>query len=638
MRRASSDERGFTLVEVLASILVFAIVTLGVVPLLLSSVRGSTLARSFTVGKNVTLQAMERARGLPYNRQVSDGGVPQKVDVLDLYFPRGFGAGFDATADTFTVTCTSASTAIGSPACPAGSIPPGYTVTFTATFVQECDASNTASCVAVTAGDPERYEKVDVPSTYYWQGSSTTGPEATCTNCSDKPPTQLLQLRIQTSWQAIGRNRSYNLTSLLGDRKFGGPKVDGLATIDHLVQLRSSFNDGTQTSSITATGGLTETRIAARLVTTAAHSGRAGRLILSGDAIPVSSAHDKSGAAVVAQAPPDVGGGTPLSDNAGATDITHPQLLIDAGGIDSSSVDGVEAGVAIDLPQARGELSIDGSSPLGLLWVNTQMPAADANPLSLDTDAGKVAWLAQGTDGLDADAEAFTNPVAVDRKVYATAAGSFSSLRLFPSELVLSDPDGGAREGAVVAFENFDAEVECEATAAAAAINPNPVATYSVDLSYWRETDPNDGVTKGSYQTIANLGNAAGRAAFLQLMADPPMVHEDTTSLEGSLNRPEGSPGDVYLFPVSHSHEVLRDEDNDGVEELVTITHNHPGYLTNWTALATPTTSEDASGRLVSARIDQAISFSSAQLNPAVADSVISGTVGTLSCSVSDLR
>ncbi|HEX2196941.1 MAG TPA: type II secretion system protein, partial [Actinomycetota bacterium] len=61
--RRRRREGGFTLVETLAAMMIFSLVTLGTTPLLLSSIRGATLSGSFTVGKNLASEAMERVRG-----------------------------------------------------------------------------------------------------------------------------------------------------------------------------------------------------------------------------------------------------------------------------------------------------------------------------------------------------------------------------------------------------------------------------------------------------------------------------------------------------------------------------------------------------------------------------------------------
>jgi prepilin-type N-terminal cleavage/methylation domain-containing protein len=134
-------EQGYTIVEVMAALVVFALVTVAVVPLLSTSIRSSLLGNTYAVGKNLTVQAMERIRGLPYF--ISYTAQSGKVDVLDLYFPDKTSATAEQRytasdpAYTFTTTCTSEASA--NPACPKN-LPAGYTVIVSAQFVTPVDS------------------------------------------------------------------------------------------------------------------------------------------------------------------------------------------------------------------------------------------------------------------------------------------------------------------------------------------------------------------------------------------------------------------------------------------------------------------------------------------------------------------
>jgi prepilin-type N-terminal cleavage/methylation domain-containing protein len=114
--RILRSSKGMSLVEVLVALLVFTIVTLGVIPLLASSIRGSNTSRAGTVGKNIVVEAMERARGLPF--YVSHAADASDVDLLDFYYPSSAGA----SGGVYTVNCPSGTT---DPACP-GDIPDDY--------------------------------------------------------------------------------------------------------------------------------------------------------------------------------------------------------------------------------------------------------------------------------------------------------------------------------------------------------------------------------------------------------------------------------------------------------------------------------------------------------------------------------
>lgn len=141
-RKRVGNERGLTLIEMMASILIFGIMTLGVAPLLATSLQGSANSRAYTAGKGVVLEAMERIRGLPYF--VSYGSKNQKVDVLDLYYPCSATTGDSCPSGSVYLeepdpvfkgvetTCTPTTT--GNPAC-LSSLLDTYTLTYRAEFV-----------------------------------------------------------------------------------------------------------------------------------------------------------------------------------------------------------------------------------------------------------------------------------------------------------------------------------------------------------------------------------------------------------------------------------------------------------------------------------------------------------------------
>src|SRR5688500_6024720 len=131
-RRAFSKEDGFSLIEVMAALFIFTLLTLGLVPLLTSSIRGSNTARADTVGKNAALKAMERVRGLPF--YVSYASSPTKVAVLDLYDPDGATDISVGTPARTVYRTTCAWNALTSASCPRD-VPPNYTLTCEAQFV-----------------------------------------------------------------------------------------------------------------------------------------------------------------------------------------------------------------------------------------------------------------------------------------------------------------------------------------------------------------------------------------------------------------------------------------------------------------------------------------------------------------------
>lgn len=95
-------DEGFTLVEIIVALGVFLVVTMALLPQMVTGIRSVTTADHETVLKGILQQEVDRLRGLPYRVSLgSDGtGTDEDVDLLDLYYPR------ISTKAPAAVTCT----------------------------------------------------------------------------------------------------------------------------------------------------------------------------------------------------------------------------------------------------------------------------------------------------------------------------------------------------------------------------------------------------------------------------------------------------------------------------------------------------------------------------------------------------
>lgn len=643
MLRRRTDEGGFTLIETLAALLVFGLVTVGIIPLMLASIRGSHYSRTATVAKNLVVEAIERARGLPFHRDVSGtDGNPKRVDLLDLYFPRGWGAvDTDGTysANVFTITCDS--TSVLSPACPKSTasdgtiqsaIPPGYSLTFTAEFVT----------AVAGAGGEETYTTATVDNNYYWQGSASA-PGPVCPNlpCESTPESELLRLTVTANWTVGGVGpRSFSTTSILGNRRFSGLLIRGSATIDNLIEMSTGLSSAEGESTLVVTAGTSESDMEVRAVTRARYSGAAARLQLRDITPTLVPVVDLEGASFAGEAPTDFDLASADSENA------IRAFRVDLGtvaGADDSTITNATGSVAIDLPTSGGTINLnggDGDSPEGLLWLTTQVDPLN-NPLRV-FDLTRVAWLEElgGTELTSSVASSSTATTTTPRAIENVASGSFGNLRLIPTDFIPINetaPDG-PKGGPVVEVRDFTAEVSCAATTDAATSAADAASvSWSATLRIWTEAN---GPTPGGYTTVLNLTQS--NATTLLGGLGNPMVYEDTTSVEGLLNRPEGSEGDIHLFPETHVHAVVGDTDGDGDEDEDdpdTVTHNHLGYLEPSTLRANAgSTDADADRRVVTASLDGALSLETSSLNPAIPQSGVLVDLGRMHCESVDLR
>ncbi|MQB01714.1 MAG: prepilin-type N-terminal cleavage/methylation domain-containing protein [Actinobacteria bacterium] len=576
---------GFTLVETLAALLVFALMTMGLVPLLISSLQGADLSRSVTINKNAAVEAMERVRGLPY--YVSFGAQNNKVDVLDLYFPKlaveqaGWGQLYGAYK--YTTDCSNAT--LANPACPRN-IPDGTTLRFEAFFVDGSGA---------LVDD-------DFPAAYTWD--STTG--------TDVPPSQMLDMTITAMWTQRGRARSFKLQSLIGDRRFSGIKVRGDANVEFGVQVLTSYsNDAGELSELLALGGKADSSIESRGISSADISVRAADVRLSNTATELAGF---GGAAASYHAPPDI---TPGATNATGGTVTHtevfdpvsPSELMQVAGVDNTSAGTLHARVANEQPSSAGTFSY--SPGLGALdfWVRTQVDPSNNDLRKLDVTQPAFSIRGKAFRGT---ATGVTRALeAADRGVETSATLSLigptgTGLRILPTSFIAAQDSTFG--GALIQISNFVAETTCEATDDPT--SASATATWSADLRYWvADLDPTDEIVQPGYQVL-NLTGGPGGDPLEVVMIENPLVYDGNTPAE-----------DVYLF------EDFDDPDNP-----------KNGYLVHWSSLRNVAGTEDPTGRLTRAQIAGALIIDTARTNPAIKESGLNVQIGQLGCEAVDER
>jgi len=585
--RKPAGQFGFTLIEVLVALTLFTIVTLGVTPVLISSLRGASLSRSYTKGKNVAVEAMERIRGLPYF--VSVGSVTPatepRVDLLDLYFPDmtpSGPAGYQPPTSSFITTCTDSldsPAASGALACPS-TVPAGHAVTFEATFVSPSGTGLTTV----------------VPSGYNWNSTNT-----------ETAPSPLMKMVVRVSWTQNGRPRTTSLTTLLGERDLADEKIRATGQIDYVVQGHTGYVDSSgNPSNVVALVGSSESKIESRSVTSADQTVTAGRLTLTREEVGADQAvtlADEFGATASLHAPPNSYLAPDV--NIGPVTATHPDLGdLPVAGLSQNKVEGPGVKVENDLPSAIGGFRFNPSS--GFSYGVFNDPGEDGiDQLHLTGQQMLIVEKVLGNElygTTNAYATALTP--AAGRKVEATATTEFAKLRMLPVDFI-THPDGS-----VIVITDFIAQVTCRATAAAAP--PVATGTWSAKLWYW--VDPlNDGISAGTYLPVTVSG-AVGSTALDPLAAirdniaaDNPLVYDDADD-----NR------DVYLF-------------EDGALD-------RRGYLTDWSSRSEVQASVDADGRTSTVDLDGAIEIVSSAVNPSQSQSKVKASIGALSCEAVDKR
>jgi Tfp pilus assembly protein PilV len=656
MRTNVKSAAGFSLLEVLAALGVFAVVTLGVVPLLGSALKASSTSRSETVAKETATHLMERIQGTKW--YVSYDAKPNKrVDLLDLYYPQSgsnaaMGQSFAAnvanpplvgTGGVFTTTCAPAP-ATANPACDF-EVPDGYTVTIKASFVKK----------RTPATNPETYEIVTPCVTLPCQ-TPYTAPYAWNAQGNDIAAASLMDIDVAVGWTQHGRARSFTLRALIGERKFAAPpavdagpspsastvpvstgvaKIHGNATIDYVMQGQTGYS---VTTAQPATGcpvapcksegtflfGMSESTINTEDTGSTADQTnkvadfRIVRAYPSNQAPPPTPPPDLdvlTKSFSVKHAPPySLTGVDQLS--AGLDYIDHPDLA----GADQAMTYGGEnrnlkVDVANELPQAEGYFQTWGTT-VGTIeghFTNTQTDYAGRR---LDDNAALGIAYFQRTGSAfpqklgnltKANSYALT---ASNRAVETHGTAGFGSLHTFRFE-------SGSRSWTALQFSSSTATVNCKSTA-----NPaTATATASWSLNWQVNYDPtqNGGspstptpVTGRISSTGSDLYNGAPVPdAIASLKALNPLQYDDSNNAN-----------DIYLFEK-------RDVNGNVTQK---------GYISDMVAVRNPPTSVSPDGRTTSAAIDGALRIDSSALNPAIHETQTSISLFKLSCEAVDNR
>lgn len=621
-RRVFSGQGGFSLIEVMAALFIFALLTLGLVPLLTSSIRGSNTARADTIGKNAALKAMERVRGLPF--YVSYATSTTRVDLLDLYYP-------DAATDVvvggrtmYRIICPS--NALSNPACPRD-VPEDYTITFEAQFVDPV-ATGPQPTPGETATSYANVDPASVNPNYSWSSATT-----------DSPPRQIVLMSVIASWTVGGQPESYTLTSLLSDRNFGGRKIKATASVGYGANIFTAYDSrpggGTRLSSGNVTVLAAESDIEGRRLSTARQSTTSVRAEIQQE--NGGSLGSAVGARSDLQAPPDQNPGTTSSPS---RSFGHPEFSNQpVAQYGASSVVTPRALAASAAPSAVGDAAISGPFA-GSTYVairDPQLGPQDLNQLKLATQAPLIDFVAN--NGLPGPLPGVTSPAygansfvvggsrttTLPSAVQAQATIGIDRIYLLDSNWPeLSDTeavtDGSTLTGFghLIVIDDFRASVTCSSASDGTGTHE---ARFRGTLYFWEDPQLNSNRDDARYRRVAFdvTSSTSGPDPLALIKEEDPLVYDHPSANSRA-----------YLFGTAGA--------GGRVAQL--------GYLNNWNSLTTTAsrvdTSTDAAGEPVASAnstIDGAIEIETADLDFDRRDvSALTLSLGSLSCFAEDAR
>lgn len=601
MRRS---ERGLSLIETMVAITLFTLFTIGIVPLLGTSMRGSATTRTESVGRNVASKTLERLRGLQYH--VAYSGTPSKADLLDHFFPGRTPAygppttttGFDAGSNSFVTTCDADSTAPACKSLPSSAeIPEGFSVEIRLTFKDPASPATT----------------VPVPSTYAWNAGSD----------QDAPPSQLVEVGVTSAWTVGTKQRTFALRSYLSQRdrqvlpaggSGGAPpppppggggapspppnvKLRAEARIDYAVEGTTTYQD-TQTpprmTDVTMTMGTAQAYgeqldsgskadLSVRAGTVRAV--RAADPAVSGD---VGVDTTLTGAALDAHAPADATSNaittTTTNQLLNTSEVNAPNGMAYVSPSEAGTLSGTRVGPTVSggLPFVKGYYDFNGTTsyfPNSVpthMWMNAQYATSSSsvpgtatteNPYNLRTTLSSNTYKMLSIRDLASGADP-RGEVEIDST--ATSPGTSRVVRskatINPGANIMPLPTYNLTSGrSLFEITNFTASVTCEAKADASAPS---VATgsWSADFFFHADTNNNGSTALGSYITTLPTQTNTGNALVPVGDTNPLQTIKNLNSGNGPLIYDNSNNTyDVYLFEGNGRKGLLKDWSTGGL-------------------------------------------------------------------------
>ncbi|MGZ4638761.1 MAG: type IV pilus modification PilV family protein [Actinomycetes bacterium] len=443
-RLRSRQDEGFTLVEIIVAISLLAIAAVGVLPLILGSIRAGYSAKLQTQSKNLVQERIDKMRNLPFHVDASNGPY---LDLLDTYFPNLVAAGAPVgVASIRTVNSgfvDSAGTRVSGE--PNGS------------FYRYVVPTDPSFPLFRTVVDTQLLDKdltvLTAPPAY---NAATPG--------LDAPPARLLGVTVISSWPYGTAIKTFRTYTQIADAKPAAPVISGSARASALT-LVGSGTDGVKTS-VTA-GYIDESG--------SVSTGSVGSAKSLGAFIDRFPGTRVTGASQLADAPPDVT--TPLSANDAGQDVSSGCAIACFG---SNYVSGVYAQVAGGLPVLGTS-----ASPLVSGLMSTGTNAGLSLATGVESSLATNLMLAAGPSALVRNLGG-SGDLVRGTGYLTTTAGSGHAVNTHVTTSgvldVLPTTFTPANRG-VVEVVLSSASLDCRATGVAGGATAS--ATYTATVYYW---------------------------------------------------------------------------------------------------------------------------------------------------------
>ena len=258
LRNHPQADAGFSLLEIMVAITVFAIAAAGITPLFLSSIRAAAIAKYNTQAKNLMQERIDGMRNLPYHVATSSGPY---VDLLDTYFRDLGSSSNSARCDTWSYA----------------------------------SATSTYTCgIAASLGFPGFSERID--SQFIDQNRNVVVPPAIYTSQSasgaDVPPSGTLGTTVTVTWAQYGKTNSFTAFTAIASAPTGLPQTVSRIR-DSAISVDTTLDDSTVPNDLRFDAGIVNANTS--LSTGATANATAQGALATSQALGASSTNQASG-------------------------------------------------------------------------------------------------------------------------------------------------------------------------------------------------------------------------------------------------------------------------------------------------------------------------------------------------------
>jgi len=456
-RRIAADEAGFTIIEVIAALTLFALVSAAAVSMFITGMKASLVVKLDTGAKAVTQERIEKMRNLTYHiaHQASGFNPP---DVLDLYY---------------RTSLTNAGPIAGDV------VPAGYvSTTSTGSTYRLAEEPATGAFYRFVedpvAGFPSyrQYVATQFIDTNGDAVTPSTGYNSQAVSPADDPPTSMLGITVVTRWTAGTLTKDYSVYTRLSDAQPAPPQITIQGRIAAL-HVQTSTNPTTQLLVEAGVLGLDGS------LTTA------GRATASGVAASatLSTGLSVEGAVASVNVPPAA-----TAVNASASDQELDDGVDDIVEFTDSSLSNVGASLTSLMPQAASAASpvtsiLKGTG--GDVFDVTNHPTPEAR-LQINT-GDPLVWISGGAGDAAKSTGYMVSTSGAAHAATTALTAQTKYVKILPTSFA---PDG------IVRVKLTGATIECTSNGAAPAVTGG----YDAEVQYLVYT-PSTGTY--SYQTLA---------------------------------------------------------------------------------------------------------------------------------------